>query len=184
MAQKPEAVASLQILKSNIKQKETARLYFFYGEETFLMHHYLQQLKKILVDDLTESFNFHKFTSENFELQSFAAAVENLPMMAEHTMIVVDEVNFFKFNDSDREKMTDILSDIPEYCTVVFYYETGEWKPDKRYKKLYDAITQTGLMVEFAKQDQRDLVAWIIRHFAAQKKRISPDLCEIGRAHV
>ena len=177
MAQKPEAVASLQILKSNIKQKETARLYFFYGEETFLMHHYLQQLKKILVDDLTESFNFHKFTSENFELQSFAAAVENLPMMAEHTMIVVDEVNFFKFNDLDREKMTDILSDIPEYCTVVFYYETGEWKPDKRYKKLYDAITQTGLMVEFAKQDQRDLVAWITRHFAAQKKRISPDLC-------
>ena len=31
--------------------------------------------------------------------------------------------------------------------------------------------------MEFAKQDQRDLVAWITRHFAARKKRIASDLC-------
>ena len=31
--------------------------------------------------------------------------------------------------------------------------------------------------MEFAKQDQRDLVAWITRHFAARGKRISTDLC-------
>ena len=31
--------------------------------------------------------------------------------------------------------------------------------------------------MEFAKQDQRDLVAWITRHFAAHGKRISTDLC-------
>ena len=32
-------------------------------------------------------------------------------------------------------------------------------------------------MVEFAKQNQRDLVSWISRHFAAGGKRISPELC-------
>jgi len=31
--------------------------------------------------------------------------------------------------------------------------------------------------VEFAKQDQRDLVAWITRHFAAKSKKIQPQLC-------
>ena len=31
--------------------------------------------------------------------------------------------------------------------------------------------------MEFAKQNQRDLIAWITRHFAAAGKRISPDLC-------
>ena len=31
--------------------------------------------------------------------------------------------------------------------------------------------------MEFAKQRQRDLVAWVTRHFASYKKRISTDLC-------
>ena len=31
--------------------------------------------------------------------------------------------------------------------------------------------------MEFAKQNQRNLIAWITRHFAANQKRISPDLC-------
>ena len=98
-------------------------------------------------------------------------------MMAESTFVWVDEIDIFKMNEADREKMIDILSDIPEYCTVVFTYETTAWKPDKRLKKLWDAICQNGQLVEFEKQSQRDLVTWITRHFAANKKSITPDLC-------
>ena len=98
-------------------------------------------------------------------------------MMAEHTFVQVDEVDFFKFPEAERNKMGEFLSDIPEWCTVVFTYETVEWKPDKRFKKLWAAIEENALMVEFAKQEQRDLVAWISRHFAHHGKRISTDLC-------
>ena len=73
--------------------------------------------------------------------------------------------------------MADVLSDIPEYCTVLFTFETVQWKLDKRYKKLADALAQNGCIVEFAKQEQRDLIAWVTRHFAANQKRITPDLC-------
>ena len=62
--------------------------------------------------------------SETFDLQTFADAVENLPMMAEHTMVQVDEVDLFKLGESDRNKMAEILADIPDYCTVVFTYGT------------------------------------------------------------
>ena len=98
-------------------------------------------------------------------------------MMAEHTFVEVDEIDPFKMNESDREKMISIFSDIPEYCTVVFTYETVEWKPDKRQKKLWEAVSKHGTVVEFAKQNQRELISWISRHFAAQKKRISQELC-------
>ena len=175
MAQKDENM--LQRLKEDIKQDTPARLYFFYGEETFLLHHYLKQLQKAIVDPLTESFNFHKLTAENFDVHTFADCVENLPMMAERTMVVVDEIDIFKFNETDRERVIDVLSDIPDYCTVVFTYETTAFKPDKRLKKLWDAVEKNGVMVEFAKQSQRDLVNWIGRHFAANGKRIAGDLC-------
>lgn len=177
MAKKTEQPDNFQLLKAAIRAKEPERLYFFHGEETFLMHHYLEQLKKILLDELTESFNFHRLNNENFEIRSLADAVENLPMMADHTFVWVDEVDCFKLPEDDRNKMTEILSDIPDYCTLVFTYVATPWKPDKRLKKLWDAVEKNGTIVEFAKQQQKDLVPWIGRHFAARKKQINTDLC-------
>ena len=168
---------AFQRLKAAIKASQPENLYIFHGEEMFLLRHYLEQLKKLLLDELTESFNYHRLTNETFDLQSFADAVENLPMMAEHTFVQVDDIDLFKLSENDREKIIDVISDVPEYCTVVFVYETVQWKPDKRLKKLWEAINQNASIVEFAKQEQKDLIAWVGRHFAARKKRISNDLC-------
>ena len=177
MAKKAPQSNSLQTLKQDLKNKTPGRLYIFYGEETFLLNHYFGQLKKQLLDELTESFNFHKLNNETFDIQSFADSVENMPMMAEATLVQVDEVDIFKLSEGDRNKVAEILSDIPEWCTVVFTYVAAQWKPDKRLKKLWEAIDGNGLIVEFAKQEQRDLIAWVTRHFAAHKKNISSDLC-------
>jgi DNA polymerase-3 subunit delta len=174
---KPVQTNSIQELKAAIKAKSPDRLYFFHGEETFLLHHYLEQLKKLLLDDFTEAFNFHRLNNETFDILGLSDAVENLPMMAEHTFVWIDEVDIFKLNENEREKVADILGDIPDYCTVVFTYITTPWKPDKRLKKLWEAVDKHGTIVEFAKQDQRDLIPWVTRHFAARKKRISTDLC-------
>ena len=177
MAKKPNQTNALQELRAAIRAKNVERLYFFHGEETFLLHHYLEQLRKLLLDELTESFNFHKLNTETFDLQALADAVENLPMMAEHTLVWVDEIDIFKMNEPDRNRIMEILSDIPDYCTLVFTYVTTPWKPDKRLKKLWDIVEKNGTVVEFAKQEQRELVPWIARHFAARKKQISNDLC-------
>ena len=177
MAKKQPAGSAFQLLKQALKNKDLGRLYMFHGEETFLLHHYLEQMKKQLLDELTESFNYHRLNNETFDLRSFADAVENLPMMAENTFVQVDDVDPFKMNEADRTKMTEILADIPDYCTVVFTFETVSWKPDKRLKKLWEAIENNAQIVEFAKQDQKDLIAWVTRHFAAHKKQIDSNLC-------
>lgn len=163
-------------LKDALKAGTPANLYIFHGQEQFLLNHYLQQLKKSVLDDLTESFNFHSFHSENFQMQMFADAVENLPMMAQRTLVHVEDIDIFRLDEDSRNKMAEVLSDIPDYCTVVFTFETVAWSPDSRMKKLWAAVS-AGQIVEFAKQSQRDLVVWVGRHFAAHRKEITPDLC-------
>ena len=164
-------------LKQQIKNKAPGRLYVFHGEEVFLLNHYLGLLKKLLLDDLTESFNYTRLTNETFDLQTFADAVEAMPMMAEATFVQVDDVDLFKLPEAERNKMGEILDDIPDWCTVLFTYETVAWKPDKRLKRLWEPVQENALIVEFEKQSQRDLIAWVQRHFSAHKKRISGDLC-------
>ena len=44
--QNQEQNNGLQELKNAIRDKEPGRLYIFHGEEVFLLHHYLEQLKK------------------------------------------------------------------------------------------------------------------------------------------
>ena len=78
MAKTTDQKNTLQQLKADLKAKDPGRLYIFHGEETFLLHHYQEQLRKQLVDELTESFNFHKLNNETFSMEDFADAVENL----------------------------------------------------------------------------------------------------------
>ncbi len=177
MAKDMEQISEFQRLKVAIKEKKFQRLYFFFGEETFLLHHYLEQMKRSLTDELTESFNFHKLTQENFDVDSFADAVENLPMMAETTFVVADEIDIYKLSESDRNKLIQVFADIPDYCTVVFTYEAIAWNPDSRMQEFHAAVKKYGTQVSFDRQGQRELIAWVGRHFAAEKKRISPDLC-------
>ena len=177
MAKKQMEESKLQDLKSQIRSKEIGRLYVFHGDEKFLLHHYFSQIRKQLLDELTESFNYHKLTKENFDLYTLADAVESLPMMAESTFVWVDDIDIFKFPDTDRAKLQEIFSDVPDYCTLVMTFETVSWKPDKKMKKLWDAIQSNAKIVEFPKQSQRALIDWVGRRFAADGKRISNDLC-------
>lgn len=178
LAKQEVKTEELTRLKAALRGQTLERLYIFHGEEVYLLHYYLQQIQKKSIDELTQDFNAHRFTQETFTLQAFADAVEALPMMAEKTYVQVDDIDLFKLNEAERGKMIEILSDIPEYCTVVFTYEITAWKPDKRQKKLWEAIDKHAAIVEFAKQSPAELVAWISRHFMTLGKRIPKNLCE------
>ena len=104
MAKKPIS-NNLQNLKAQLKAKTLGRLYVFHGEETFLLNHYVTQMKKLLLDELTEAFNFTRLNNENFDMRAFLDAVEAMPMMAEATLVQVDEVDLFKLPEADRTKM-------------------------------------------------------------------------------
>lgn len=167
----------LQQLKQDIRAKSPARCYVFWGEETYLLRHYCQQLYKALIDPVTEEFNFHRMNQETYSTDTLIDSVEALPMMAEHTMVQVDEIDLFRLPEGERERVCALLEDLPDYCCLVFTYETTPYKPDKRQKRLYEALERSASCVEFAKQSPRELAAWISRHFLSYGKHISPDLC-------
>lgn len=174
MAKKQEN-GGFEQLKNDLKQKSPARFYVLYGEEDYLRRYYAEQLKKQLLDELMEDFNFHRLTTENFSLQTLSDSLEALPMMAERSMVLVEEVNLFELPESDRERLTAMLADVPEYCCLVLTYT--DFKPDKRKKKLWDAIEKNAVLAEFRYQSESDLRAWIARHFRALGKQIAPELC-------
>ena len=168
----------LKNLKTALKTGDFARLYFFYGEERYLLEYYLSALRKKLVDGPLEDFNYRRLTPETVNVQSLRDAVEAMPMMAEKTMVQVDDYDPFAQDETTRTRLTELFSDLPDYCCLVFCYDTVPYSRSGKYKKLAEAIAQFGCEVEFPKQTAAELSDWITRHFRNYGKTISPDLCQ------
>jgi len=165
------AEGNLDRLKSDIKLNTPARLYVFHGEEAYLRSYYLEALHKLLVEDFAEAFNFHRFSADTISLQAVLDSIEALPMMSQHSMVQIDDVNFFTLGE-DGASYAKFFSNIPDYCTVVLNYDTVEYKIDRRKKALAEVFDKA-VEVNFTQPSERELVSWIGRHLKKAGKRIT-----------
>lgn len=168
---------ALQKLKNDLKNQTPGSLYVFCGDEAYLREHYLNMLTQKLLTDGADAFNFHRFDAETFSVQAFSDAIEAMPMMAERTLVRVDDVDFFKMNESDRTRCGEILGDIPDYCCVVLVYDTVAFKPNGTMRRLADVFKKKAEVLTFQKQSDRDLAVWVCRHVKAHGKTVSDELC-------
>ena len=170
--------AAFTKLKADLRQGTPAGLYIFCGEEVYLRDHYLQQLRKKIATGPAEAFNYHRFDGRSLSMDDLTGALEALPMMAERTLIVVTDWDIYKLNEDQRERLIALLADLPEYCCIVFVYDTVAYKQNKTLKKLCKAMDAHVTPVEFKAQDTSDLTAWIARRFKALGKQIDRQTAE------
>lgn len=170
MAKKNEKSAGQETyrrFKQDLAQGTLGSLYLFHGEEAYLRDHYLEQMKAKLIPAGMESFNYHLLQGKTLTAQRLGETVDALPMMSPRTLVVVSDYDIFKAPEGERNALVQIFSDLPEYCCLVFVYDTVAYKSDARMKKLAGAIKEKGQVVQFARQGQSDLVDWIRRRFRA-----------------
>ena len=158
--------SSLKALKAQLKAKELGSLYVFHGEETYLREYYLDRVREVLLPPGTEDFNFKVLEGKETDVREITATADCLPMMAQHTVVLVRDFDLFKANEADRKVLLDYFADLPEYLCLIFLYDTVEYKPDAR-TKLAASLKEHGLVVDFPRQEQGDLVDWIVRRFKA-----------------
>ena len=164
---------SLDQLKSDLKSKHPGNFYIFHGPEAYLRDFYLESLRKLLVEDFAEAFNYHRFNSETITLQAVADSIEAIPMMSPTSMVRIDDVNFFTIGE-DAADYAKIFCNLPDYCTVVLVYETVEYKPDRRKKAIAEAL-DLAREVSFQQPGERELISWIARHLKKLGKQITVD---------
>ena len=173
---KPDT-SGLDKLKKDLSTGKPGQLYIFHGEETYLRDHYLGRLREAVLTGGLGEFNRHDLSARDMSPHALEEAVDCLPMMAERTLVEVTDFDLFKAGEKDREGYIRILSNLPDYCCLVFLYDILEYKPDAR-TKLAQTVKAHSTVVNFARQSPRELVDWVRRHFKAQGKEIDSRLCE------
>lgn len=168
-------MAGYQQLKKDLSAGTPGQLYIVHGEETYLRDYYLGRLKELLLTGGMGEFNLHQIGAKDMSPHRLEEAIDCLPMMAERTLITITDFDLFKAGEKDREAYCKLFAQLPDYCCIVFIYDLIPYKGDAR-TKLAAAIKQHGVVVNFARQDQGDLVDWVRRRFRALGKDIDSRL--------
>ena len=168
MAQKLKLDYGKQV--SKLKADGPGRLYVLYGQEDYLTESFASEIRALCIASETQEFNYRKLSIQVSEISKLAEAVDSMPFMSEHTLIEVREFDINKCKGESAELFKKIVSDIPEYCTLVFMY-TNSYEPDKRLVCM-KAVSKYGEILNFQAQNQSMLTKWISRRFASAEKTI------------
>lgn len=156
-----------------LKERGPERLYFLWGPEDYLREQYLIQLKKLCLPEGEDSFSFRRFNGPELEPASLRQAVDAMPFLTERSFVELRDIDLNKL--SHAEECLEILSDLPEYCTVAFL-QSAQFEPDGRLK-FVKGLRSLAKELKFTPQSQGMLTDWIVRRFAAAGKGI-----ELGAA--
>ncbi len=160
---KPDNTA-MRALKQTLKEGTPKGLYIFYGEEAYLREYYFSALKQAVLPDGLEEFNYHTIQPKDCSPEWIAQAVDCLPVMSQRTLVAVTDFDLSALGEQKR--LIEVLSDLPDYCCLVFSYDLLPYKIDRR-SKLAAVVKERGTVVNFQRQDQGDLTDWICRRFKA-----------------
>lgn len=165
-------------LREGLKTGQLDKVYIFYGEEGYLCRTYLEKMRETLLTPGFEEFNHHRLSGKGLSILALQEMVEAMPMMAEKTLVEVTDLDIFRMDEANRTQFIAMLGDFPDYCTLVFVYDTIAYKRDGKMKKLCTAIDKFASEVEFCRQESKVLYSWVRRHFAATGHEIDNETIE------
>ena len=158
-----------------LKANGPARLYLLWGEEDYLRDSFLQSLREICAPDGSDDFQVRVFQNAQPDPVELRYAIDTLPFFSERSLIELRDTDF-TMNQDLTDRLTAVLSDIPDYCTVVFRLAAGV-EPNGK-SRLIKFLRANGTEIRFTVQNQNMLFRWITRRFAYYGKGIEMEAAQ------
>jgi DNA polymerase-3 subunit delta len=147
-----------QNLHDSVRRQELYPLYYFYGDETFLIDEALCEIEKLALGDGLRDFNLNTYYGGDADPLQIRDAIETLPMMAQARIVIVKEAH--ELNDKDWEALLPVIENPVDSSAFVCVAS----KIDKRKKSIKRFLEQ-GVVVEFKRPFDNQIPEWI-QHIA------------------
>ena len=147
-------------------------VYYFYGDETYLMERELKRFIAALVPKDVADFNLDILYGADRKGQEIASAAQTLPMFAERRLVVVKRSE--GLTETDYLVLTEYLRN-PSRSTCLLF--VGK-KPDLR-RKFFLELKKIGELVEFKPPYENQLPAFVSAEATHAGTRIAPEAVEL-----
>lgn len=157
---------SILELKKQIKEGEFKSIYFFYGDEEYLIKTYVDRIKNFFIDSpLASDLNLFLFDG-NVDLNDVISSSEKYPQFCEKIVVIVKDSGLLK---SDSKQIKVWLKDLPSHLVIIFV----EKSLSMLSKSIGREIENIGMVVEFPFQSNSVLSKWIKQKLDKHNKNMS-----------
>ncbi len=147
------AVDSQKIYK-DLENKNFSPLYFFYGDEPYLLGQIPDRFKYAILNENTFDFNLNIFYAGDVEISNLKDAIETLPVMTMNRLVILK--NAHELKESEWQELESIFKNPVDSTVFVMMAE----KVDKR-KKSIKMIFDHSITSEFKKPYENQIPQWI-----------------------
>ena len=154
-----------QELEKQLKTGNLLPVYFFYGEEPFLVERAARRIMERAIDPAMKDFNLNIYYGADCKGTEILDTAQTLPMFSDRRLVVVRQAD--KLPTATQEGLLPYLANpCQETCLVILAA-----KPDLRRKFFGELKKQPGSL-EFKKLYDNKLVPFISSEALAQGKKI------------
>lgn len=143
-------------IEKNLESQIFHPLYFFFGDEPYLISQAVKYLKVCALHGGAPDFNFSSYYASDADILQVRDEVETLPMMAPRRLVLLKEVQ--DLTDKEWAELEPLFKAPVE--STVFILVGG--KIDKR-KKFFKQLCDQAIFAEFKKPYENQIPGWI-RH--------------------
>jgi len=143
-------------IEKSLSEQSFSPIYFFYGDEPYLIHQAVQYLKTCALHGTVLDFNYSSYYASDANVVNVRDEIETLPMMSSRRVVILREVQ--DLSDKEWDDLEPVLAN-PVQTTVLILVGS---KLDKR-KKFFKLLLEQSEMVEFKKPYENQIPGWI-RH--------------------
>lgn len=156
-------------LNGLIKSGKLSGIYFFYGEEQYLLEKKLDAIAKKIITPGTEVFNLFKFEGEKTPMADILAAVDQFPQMSEMKLVIVRNTGVL-----NNAALSDfkLLKGAAERITLDTCLVIVERNFDKKKLKNIEFIEENGGVVNFEYLPVNKIEVWLTEVFKKAEKSI------------
>lgn len=148
----------------DIKNQEYKQAYLFFGEEGYLKKQYRNKLLQAWNPD-GDTMNESRFEGKGIDVKEVISLGETMPFFSDRRIILLENTGFFK---NQCPELAEYLNNLPDYLYLLFVEE----EVDKR-SKMFKTVKQIGRVVDFAVQDEKTLIRWVLGIMKREGKQIT-----------
>ena len=172
--------SGLDELKARLKEDRMGGAFLLWGAEEYTKDHYADKIRKLGKGAPLPDFNYQVFDVESGEPADLEEATFALPYLWDKRVIELRGLPPQKGRKLPADvgaEYARILSDLPEYLTVLLVLRAGEKEQSgEGFKAILQAFEKHGLSVEFVTERGAQLLKWVAKHFASRGVQIDPGL--------
>jgi DNA polymerase III delta subunit len=145
--------------------------YFFYGEEVFLSHQFIQDVRGILFSEHDEDRHIEKFSLDEKGWGEIIDMARTVPFFASRRLIIIEVTNSkAKLSSLDEKILTEYFETCSSQTVLVIVYP-GKVKRSAPVVKFFSSLPPAAVALEEMKPlKDRILLTWIGKKFQTLHK--------------